>query len=459
MEKTGGNKMLRIAISIFLAVVLWFYVSRTANPEVVEYLRSIPVTFTGVEALEARGFLITEGAEQTVSLQVRAKRDVMDRLSSSTVTATVDVSAISQAGDYSETYQVFPSLSGMSSFSSFTVTDYQPATVSFTVGKLKVRTIPVQGSFAGSVAEGYQTGAFSFSPEGIEVRGEESIVNQIDKALVTLDIQDISETYSGESPYTLISFDGESIPTDNLEVNAALVRTTLPVVQLKEVPLVVTLIPGGGATNTNTTANIEPKSIMVSGSPKDLESLKEITLADIDLAQVLDGDIVTRPIELSAELTNESGISEAKVTISMQGLSTAVLEVSNIEFSNVDVPEGYVPVPVTQSRQVTIRGPMNAVASITPSQLKIVADLSQIGTATGTQTVPVKVHLAGRNDVGVIGEYSISVSIVREEDLEATPSPTPPPTLTPVPVPTPTLAPAPAPVSIPTSSALLVARR
>ena len=68
---------------------------------------------------------------------------------------------------------------------------------------------------------------------------------------------------------------------------------------------------------------------------------------------------------------------------------------------------------MTQSRQVQIRGSEEAVASVSPSQLRIVADLGQAVAATGTQTIPVKVYLDGRSDVGVVGEYNIVVSISR----------------------------------------------
>ncbi len=53
-------------------------------------------------------------------------------------------------------------------------------------------------------------------------------------------------------------------------------------------------------------------------------------------------------------------------------------------------------------------------ASVTASQLRIVADLENVVTATGTQTVPVKVYLGNRSDVGVVGEYNIVVSISKE---------------------------------------------
>ena len=84
----------------------------------------------------------------------------------------------------------------------------------------------------------------------------------------------------------------------------------------------------------------------------------------------------------------------------------------NIEF--IHVPIEYIPRKVTQTRQVQIRGTAEAVAAVSASQLRIVADLDQAVATTGTQTIPVKVYLDSAGDVGVVGDYNIVVSITRQ---------------------------------------------
>ena len=84
----------------------------------------------------------------------------------------------------------------------------------------------------------------------------------------------------------------------------------------------------------------------------------------------------------------------------------------NIEL--IHEPEGYDAVAVTRARQIQIRGTAEAVASVVPSQLRIVADLDNAVATTGTQTIPVRVYLDGKSDVGVVGDYNIVVSITRE---------------------------------------------
>ena len=404
------NKGFLMVLSVLLAIVFWVYVG-DENPDISGTVRNLPVTFVGVETLESRGLMITGGMKQSVTLNVTGKREVIRRLSAETVTITVDVSSVQQPGEYTQAYRIGYNLSGSSTP---LVTDQYPLNVSFTVARQAVRNIPVRGNATGSsVADGYQFGSFSFLPETIEVRGEESLVNQIEYAVVTLSRENMTETFEGDLPYAFMSFLGEPIESSELETDVSLVRTVLPVLRLKEVELAVNLIPGGGITADNlknhVKCEITPKSIMVSGEADDLEPLQKISLGDIDLAKLLRGDTFTYTIPLAAGLTNVSGVTEATVEITLEGLTTVTLETDDIQCINI--PEGYTAHPVTTTCQIQIRGPEEAVNAVTSSQIRVVADLNNAVAATGTQTIRAKVYVDGSNNVGAVGEYNVVVSI------------------------------------------------
>ena len=414
-RKILNSKAFYMVISLLLAFALWLYVGREANPEVTNTLNRVQVVFSGLESLEQRGLMISEGAEQTVTLRIRATRDVWNRLNQGDTTVTIDVSGIAEPGTQSVSITTrninFPR--SITVMDSIDVQYTSPGAVEFTVSRWATRQVPIQGSFSGSVAEGYQREDFSFAPETITVSGREELVNQVDHALVTVTQEDMSATYSENCPYTLIGADGAVIPTDQLETDPATVLVTLPVVQQKEVELTVEVIPGGGAAEDDVTVEIEPSSIMVSGDGDDLAGLTSISLGEIDLSQVFGSrQVFQMPIDLDASLTNVSGITEATVTVTVQGLSTRILQVSNISFINK--PEGYRAEAVTQSCSIQIRGSEEAVEAVTASQLRVGADLSEMELATGSQTIPVRVYLDGGSDVGVVGEYNIVVSLTRE---------------------------------------------
>lgn len=404
-------KGLYMVLSVLIAIVAWSYIGNVANPEESGPVRNIPVTFIGLDALEARGLTITSGAEQTVSLQVSGRRNAYRALSSETVSVVVDVSNIQQRGEHTLAYQVSYNLPPDISSSSLVITDQYPTNVSFTVSRLARREIPIRGT-GGSVAEGYQAGKFVFSPSTIEVRGEESVVNQIEYALVTLDLENMTETYEGDRPYTFITYVDEPLgnaEAQSLVTSTQLVRTTLPISLLKEVELQVNLIYGNGVGKDNVRCTVEPQTIMVAGAAEDLEALRSISLGDIDLSRVPEDTTLTFPIPLADELTNVSGVTEATVTLEFSGLETATVETSNIDLINPIA--GYSARAVTKVCSVQIRGSAAAVAAVTPSQVRVVADLSNAVATSGTQTIPVRVYVGSGSSVGAVGEYTIVVSI------------------------------------------------
>ena len=280
-QGTTKYKGLWMVVSFILAIIIWAYVGNVANRDESGVIRNIPVNFVGLETLENRGLMISDGLNQTVTLNVTGKRDAFRLLSAETVAITVDVSSVQQPGSYTQAYRISYNLPPTVSSSSLVVTDQYPLNVTFTVAKLETRTIPVRGVMTGSVAEGYQVDVFSFSPESIEIRGEAAIVNQIQYALVTLNEENMTTTFQGELPYTFISFVNEPVDAQGIDADYELIHTTLPIVQLKEVELSVNLIPGGGISSDMiqkyVKCEITPASIVVSGAEGDLETLQKIS--------------------------------------------------------------------------------------------------------------------------------------------------------------------------------------
>ena len=232
------------------------------------------------------------------------------------------------------------------------------------------------------------------------------------RAVVILEADGLKQSYSGRLPITLLDENDEPIIDTNISMSEETAYLTLPVGVMKEVPLTVSFIPGGGATGDgDVEVDIQPKTINVIGTEEAVAGLTEISLGSIDLSTVLDTSVITMPIRLSSALDNASGITEAQVTVTIKGLSTRSLDVSNIEITNV--PDGYTVEKVTQTRTIVIRGSESALEQVDPNQVWIVADMSKI-TATGTNSVPVTVYLNASDEVGVVGEYKIVVNIKKK---------------------------------------------
>ena len=281
--------------------------------------------------------------------------------------------------------------------------------VTVVIDNLSTETKTLELKLEGSVADGYQAGTPVFDPETVELSGTAEQLARVSRAVVILEADGLKQSYSGRLPITLLDENDEPLTDTNISLSEETAYLTLSVGVMKEVPLTVSFIPGGGATGDgDVEVDIQPKTINVIGTEDAVAGLTEISLGSIDLSTVLDTSVITMPIRLSSALDNASGITEAQVTVTIKGLSTRSLDVSNIEIANV--PDGYSVEKVTQTRTIVIRGSESALEQVDPNQVWIVADMSKI-TATGTNSVPVTVYLNASDEVGVIGEYKIVVNI------------------------------------------------
>ena len=415
MGKIKDSKGLYVAISILLAIIFWLYVRAENDIPMENVVRGIPVQIANEDVLESRGLMVSEVEPAAINITFEGSSSVVPRLNRNNVTVSVDVARITSEGSYDLTYTVAMPTNLNTTGGSGITRSSDVETIRVTVVPLYTRELSIEGTFVGEVADGYQAGELEITPETVTISGEESAVNQVARAVVEVGGDALTETYTGDLPITLLDRDGNVIEDDRISLSVDTALVILPVQVVRDVPLTVNLIPGGGISQEDidryVKVEIDPATISVAGSAEDLEAITSISLGDIDLSTVLTTASVERNIEIANELTNISGVSRATVTITIEGLEMRTVDVSNFELRNVSA--GYHADIVTQSIDIQIRGPRESLDQISPSQILVVGDLTDIVSATGRYTVPARVYLNGPDDVGVVGEYTVTVQVTR----------------------------------------------
>lgn len=410
IQNIKGSKGFYIVLSVLIAVVLWLYVVNVENPDIEVTVPDIPVTFTGQDTLASENLMVVTGKDATVALKLRGKRNALYQLDRNNIKITVDLSKLVTTGLHQLAYTItFPT--SITTGENITVLNRSKDYIDVVLGRMVTKTVEVTGVFDGSVADGYLAGEFEFSPATVEISGEEQVIANVQYAQVTVSGTDLTRTLTADMPYTLIGYDGKEIAADDIQESTETVLVTLPIVTMKEVPLTVDLIEGGGAKAANAEITITPSVVTLSGDEEELNAMQSLSLGTIDLSKIINSSELTFSIPLSANVNNLSGVTEAKVQISIVGLTTQTMNVTS--FSVTNVPDGRKATLTTQSLQVMVRGPAETVALIQSSNLWAAADLSQIGSAIGQYTVPAKVYLNGFADAGVVGDYRVVVSVKR----------------------------------------------
>lgn len=406
MAKLKESRWVYVVLSILLAIVFWSYIRAAVDPTGTTNIHNVRVEITGAGVLASQGLAVSEISPQTVELPVEGPTSARSNLlrNRNGLYVRVDVSSCVEGVNTLRYRPVFPEGINTDDLSA------PSSTVTVTVEKLYSKTFDVQFRLDGRVAGDYQMGLPAIEPATVTVSGPVDQVNQVDKVAAILEVAELSERFAGDLPLTPLDKQGKPLTDLELTLSADTAYVVVPVVVTKKVDLTVNIQPGGGATADDAVVRIEPESITVSGAEADLDGLEEISLGSISLATVVGTNTFSFPIELDPSLTNESGLTTAEVTVTVDGLDTEVFAVTNIR--TTPAPEGYTAEVVTQSVLVTVRGPAEDLARVDASQIRIVADLSGV-TTQGTQLVPARVYLDGISTVGVTGTYSISVNINR----------------------------------------------
>ena len=225
----------------------------------------------------------------------------------------------------------------------------------------------------------------------------------------------LDKTVTETLQFTLLDENGEPVDTEMLTTNTDVVEVTLNVIKHKSVPLDVEFIDGGGATAKDVSYEIDPRSITLAGDSTVLDALNKIVLGNIDLASIKNSsEVLLFPINIPDGAQNVSGEEQATVTIRIKNKETAVIRATNIAFINT--PDGFTPSSMTQLVQVTVRASVSDINNISSSSLRVVADMTGC-TQAGTSLEALSVYFVGYPDAGVIGEYSIAVTLTKSEPV------------------------------------------
>ena len=409
LRKLSNSRILWMIISILASLTIWIYVTSGETEAFKTTFRNVQIEIVGEDSLRAsRGLILTDLNTSSVTVEVVGPRRMLAPLDSDDLVAVVDVSKLTRASYTTLKYDiVYPTTVDERYISE---EKKSPEYVNFNISLLTDKTIPVRGGFEGRSADGYTAETPVFEPSTITVTGPEAYLKDISYAWVTFGQNVIVDSsYSIETNFTLMNEDGDAVSTEYLTLSQDTIRATLPILQVKNVPLEVDVIEGAGASKANTKISIEPNTVTLAGDSSILSGMNKIVLDTIDLTDFSSTLTETYPIAINNELRNVTGVTEAKVTLEVVGLETRSFRVSNLSYINS--ADGTNVEILTEGLDVQIRGTAEQLDLIKAESIRAVADLTDFKDSTGSYMPTVKIYVDGVTDVGAIGTYTISVEI------------------------------------------------
>lgn len=405
-----ANKVLYIALSLLIAIVFWLYVDDVQGSKISETHYRIPIEFIGAEdTLPNRGLMLTEGEDITIDLKLSGPRILISGLDKSDIRIQVDLTNISAVGTYTLNYEIlFPDNVDRSRISR----EYASRSmVTVKIEELYTKTVPVEVSVSGEVADGYiyMAERLVLDPANLVVSGREKDVEKVAAARIKLDLTGATSSISRKFDYELLDAEGNVIEAEGIRLSDNQIQVDAPVYLVKTLNLTVKFKESPGSNLEDVDWKLEQNTVEVAGEAASLENKEDILLGEIDLSSLLSDTEMVLDISLPAGTVNLSGYTTTTLTITFSdNLATKALSVSNI--SAVGLSEGQSFDRLTSSVEVMLRGPADEVEQVTAEDVRVVVDLEEY-TSNGTYSVPAMVFVDGYDNVGAIGSCSVACKI------------------------------------------------
>ena len=207
------RKIGSVLLSLACAFGLWLYVITTVSPGSTDTYYNIPIVWEGESVLNENGLMVTAVSSNTVNLRLSGNRSDLSKVNSANITIKADLSKIREPGTQIPISYTTPTFPGDVASNAFVIESKEPDTIYVTVVKRISKTVPVEVTWVGTTAEGFMIDRENKTldyPE-VTVTGPESVVNTIDRATITVDLDGRRESISESYTYTLCDKNGDPV--------------------------------------------------------------------------------------------------------------------------------------------------------------------------------------------------------------------------------------------------------
>ncbi|MCL2036034.1 MAG: CdaR family protein [Oscillospiraceae bacterium] len=418
--KSFLNNLKTIIFALILSVIIWLAISFQLFPNVLRTI-NVPISAELPTSMLDRNLELAEDFNESIEITIEGKRYEIGRLGPESFAVFLDLSEITESGEYEVDVMVVP-----------LVNENVQVVTRDTTRQLKIIQTNVRDNLAISVdqsdievVDGFSIGSVTVNPSSIRIWGEKSLVDSV------AEVQFAgfnSETLSATTKFTLetadiILFDdnGEPIDSSGLNIEDRVFTVTISLFKVKSLPVSVNIVNEPGNFDLNSLKRrmrIVPDELTI-GIPDEASDNREswdldsISLSSITIWGLQNG--ISLPITLPEGYKNMSNDTEARIIFDdVEEYGMIPLTVPTRDFVTIGTPSGYSVSYITNSITVKVAGPSDSIHPMTIADINGTINLTGRDDLTaGTMPIRVKFTIAGSNvDSWVVeDEYEIYIEI------------------------------------------------
>jgi YbbR domain-containing protein len=334
-----------LLLSLILAVFIWSVAVRDNDPEDSIQLE-VPLQVIGRPAEHT-----VTGIPDSVGIGLRGPESVINQLSREDFVAELDLTEVGP-GETAVPINVRFNVQAIE------LVWQVPQETAVLIERLVTREVPVQLDVEGSVARGYVMGETFVDPGAISVSGVASRVDALAEARVTVFLDNPQQDVVVTRRPIFFDQQGNITSVSSLDVSTDQVVVTVPVDQLAGFaakPIIVNWQGEPAQGYRLLDVSVEPDSVLVTGSPEQLDRLTRVQTEPIDISGLRE----SRTMQVALDLPSGVELDEVQPVF-------VEIEIEPILTSSVmDVDEV----------RVFLFGPLDKLDSLVEDDVRVTIDL------------------------------------------------------------------------------------
>lgn len=421
------NNLYWKALSVLMAIVLWFVVMNINNPtEIKSFTLNISILHEEKLAENNLAILnIDELKAQKAEIKIKGTRTALDELNKrynkENIKLTLDLEQILSYKIVDEpleaTINLKPTMPNVAyPNNNFEIVSFYPITSNIYIDK--VITIPkkIHPKTIGETKSGYIASEPELSSEYIQVTGPKSIVDKIQVIYAEVDLTD--ETSTIKQNVKPVAYDKDGNKVTDVKFNIENVEIKVPIsvegfINIVE-PTLVGQLPEGYIVEA---ISHSPKTVEVVGSTSNLKNLTKINLPNIDITGLTKSTQFTYDIssilkQHNLRLKNSSN-NNIKINISIKEAATKSINIPTSKISILGYDDTFF-IDMPEQVVLNVTGEENIINSLDETLLKCNIDVTNL--TIGDHNVKVNVDLP--EGVKFVSEPYINITISNKKENE-----------------------------------------
>ena len=393
-SRLQANIFFRLFCSLALAVVVWMTINSTyVNPPAENYFTP-PLTLLNRSSLENYNLeLRTETFPVYVRIDVKGRKEDVDKLKPGDFEAFIDFGNVTDVDTTSLEVEL-----RSSNTDNVTIVKIEPAEISFEVESRRAVTFDINVQFLGELEEGFYLTGYSRFPAMRSFLVRESLVSQIERVEVEVDLTGISGNTVFHQQSRVYNSDGVQMNRQGWE---QVVEISLEV--SKEVPIIPNVTGSPGEDHYVRYITVMPEVVRINGTKEALEQVDSLytDALDINFSRQSISQTCALLLPNNVKMSLDA-LPRAAIDVTIYGyqytqdfaLSKSRIEIiNNQEQFRYEIVESEIP--------LTLKGKVDDIANLDSNQISAVVDVGELtqGTNAALAIVTLPEGIVSVNDV------------------------------------------------------------